>query len=411
MTYCPTKTKIGLRLSWVCCVILLSACGGGSAGSQADPASVSATTPAPTPTPSAAPPATASPTPSANSPSPTLGNPLDSARIMISGHSLTDNPLADYMSQIAQSKNTPMWWNQQIVGGSPLRVRTRGENVSDNSFSGYATGKNRSGSGLNVVSELANPTTLGGERYDTLLFTERYELATMLMSEDTVRYARHFHERLIAGNSQANSYLYHSWLEVNKDAPGAWISYERSAAPAWQCVAERVNVSLANVNRGDRMTYLPAGLALTDLVEQATKGGLAGLAGGNIRQTMDQFFADDVHLTARGVYYRALVSYASIYRRSPVGAWAPSEINAQQARSLQEVAWQSVSKYYSNATTPSMGQCQATMQQNYCQAFANFRGGAGMAGSCVSRFTQQLQDNPFYFNASLDASYWFAAPR
>lgn len=356
-------------------------------------------------------PAPVIPQPTSPSPAPANGSPLTSARILISGHSLTDNPLADFMAQIAQSMGTPMLWNQQIALGSTIRYRTRGENTSDSSFSGYANGKNRNGYGLNMASELANPQTLGGERYDTLLLSERYDLGHVLLSEDTVRYARHYHERLIAGNARANSFLYHPWLEVNKDAPGDWINYERGAAPAWQCVAERINVSLAASNRSDRMTYLPAGLALADLVERATSSNVAGVSSGSVRQTIDQLFYDDVHLTGRGSYYIALVSYASIYRRSPVGAWAPGDISAEQARSLQEIAWQSVRNYYDNARTPSMGQCQARMRDTYCQAFANFRGGAGMLENCKARFTQQSQDNPFYFNAATDAGYWFPAPR
>jgi hypothetical protein len=349
--------------------------------------------------------------PSPPLPAPTSGSPLTSARVLISGHSLTDNPLADFMAQIAQSMGTSMLWNQQIAGGSTIRYRTRGENSSDNSFPGYANGKNRNGFGLNMVTELANPQTLGGERYDTLLLTERYDLGTVLLSDDTVRYARHYHERLIAGNARANSFLYHPWLEVDKDAPGNWINYEREAAPAWQCVAERINVSLAASNRNDRMTYLPAGLALADLVEQATSSNVPGVSSGSVRQTLDQLFYDNVHLTGRGSYYIALVSYASIYRRSPVGAWAPADINADQARLLQEIAWQSVRKYYDNASTPSMGQCQAKMRETYCQAFANFRGGTGMLENCKAQFTQQSQDNPFYFNAATDADYWFPAPQ
>ncbi len=373
------------------------------------PSTSPAAVPAATPTVAATPAAVA---PAAPSASPTLGSQRTSARIMISGHSLTDNPLGDYMGMIAQSMGTPMWWNQQIAGYSTVRARTRGENNADASFSGYSTGKNRYGYGLNIASELANPQTLGGERYDTLLLSERYDLGNTLLWDDTVRYVRHFHDRLIAGNSRANSFLYHPWLEVNKDAPWDWINYERTAAPAWQCVAERINVSLAAANRGDRIAYLPAGLALTDLVERATNGSLPGFSGGGVRQVMDQFFYDNVHLSSRGVYYMALVSYASIYRRSPAGAWAPpGEFTDQQARSLQDLAWQSVSQHYANAGTPTMGQCQARMRDSYCPAFANFRGGAGMLETCRSRLTQQSPDNPFYFNASTDAGYWFPAPR
>jgi hypothetical protein len=331
---------------------------------------------------------------------------------MISGHSLTDNPLADHMALIAQSLSTPLWWNQQIVLGSPIRFRTRGADLADPAFPGYSIGKNRDGStGLNIAAELANPQTLGGQRYDTLLLTERHDLASVLVYEDTVRYARHFHERLITGNANAKTYLYHSWLEVNKDSPSAWIGYERAAAPAWQCVAARVNQSLTGEGRSDRMAYLPAGLALTHLVERATTSGVAGITGSTVRETMDRLFTDNVHLTPTGVYYMALVSYSSIYRRSPVGAAVPAGVTAQQAAALQALAWEVVSNHYANATTPTMSQCQTTMRDQYCNAFANFKANPGFAGTCISRLTAQNRDNPFYYEASGDAGYWFPEPK
>jgi hypothetical protein len=316
------------------------------------------------------------------------------------------------MASIAQSMSTPMAWNEQIVLGSPIRARTRGDNLADASFSGYRSGKNRGGSSLNVAAELANPQTLGGQRYDTLMLTERHDLVNVLLWEDTVRYTRHFHERLITGNARANSYLYHSWLEVtNKNDPSAWINYERAAAPAWQCVAARVNQSLAGEGRGDRMAYLPAGLALANLVEQATRSGVAGISGGSVRETMDRLFSDDVHLTRTGAYYMALVSYASVYRRSPVGAWAPSEVTAQQAQALQNIAWQSVTNQYNSAGTPSMAQCQAVMREHFCSTFAAYKNQPGMLGTCLGRFSEQSQSNPFYYSAGSDAGYWFPAPR
>jgi hypothetical protein len=331
---------------------------------------------------------------------------------MISGHSLTDEPLGPYMASIAQSLGTPMWWNEQLVLGSPIRVRTRGDNPPDDSFPGYRTGRNRGGSGLNISAELTNPQTLGGQRYDTLLVAERHDLVNVLMWEDTVRYARHFHDRLIAGNARGNSYLYHAWLEVkNKSDPSGWIAYERAVAPAWQCVAARLNTSLAGAGRADRMAYLPAGLALANLVEQAVRGSVAGVSGGSVQETMNRLFSDDVHLTPTGMYYMALVSYASVYRRSPVGAWAPDGVTAQQARALQDVAWQSVANHYNGASTPSMSQCQAVMREQVCSAFAAYKAGAPAVGTCVDRFSQQTPNNPFHYSAGTDAAYWFPAPR
>ena len=302
-----------------------------------------------------------------------------------------------------------MVWNKQIVNGSPTRFRTRGADQNDASFSGYRMGENRNGTNMNIVAELLYPQTIGGQRYDTLVLTERHDIVNTLMWEDTVRYTRHFQDRLVAGNAAANSYLYHSWLAIaDKYNPASWLAYERTVAKAWQCTAARVNVSLAATGRSDRMTYLPAGLALADLVEQAAvRGWVAGVSTGNAAQTIDRLFTDSLHLSPLGEYYLSLVTYASVYRRSPVGAWAPSNVTAEQASALQNLAWQSVSNYYNTASVPSMDQCQAVMRDQVCSAYANYSGNTGVASSCSARFTEQAQSNPFYYSAASDYGYWF----
>ena len=305
-----------------------------------------------------------------------------------------------------------MSWNQQNLIGSPIRVRTRGMNSSGTAFPGYSTGKNRSGSGMNVVQELRQPQTIGGQRYDTLVITERHDVVSTLIWENTVGYTRHFHERLIEGNPQANTYLYHSWLGIpNKSSPGSWINYERAVAPAWQCVATRINQSIQLAGRSDRVVYMPAGLALASLVERATQGeGVAGVTGSSVRETVDRIFSDDVHMTPLGAYYMALVNYASIYRRSPVGAWAPSGVSSTQAQSLQNVAWQSVSDHFANHTAPDLNQCRAAMRDTVCAAFYNFTNAPGQIASCSALFAANNSQNPFYFNAGTDSSSWLPAP-
>jgi hypothetical protein len=328
---------------------------------------------------------------------------------MFSGHSLTPHGTFANMEAVASSKGTPLTWNKQIVNGSPTRFRTRGADVNDASFPGYRMGENRNGTNMNVAAELLSPQTLGGQRYDTLVLTERHDVVNTLLWEDTVRYSRHFHDRLVAGNAAANSYLYHSWLGIaDKNNPASWVAYERTAAKAWQCTAARVNVSLAAAGRGDRMTYLPAGLALADLVEQAAvRGSVAGVSAGNAALTVDRLFTDSLHLSSLGEYYLSLVTYASVYRRSPVGAWAPSGVTAEQAQALQNVAWQSVSDHYNSASVPSMDQCQAVMRDQVCSAFANYAGYPGVAASCIGRFSEQAQSNPFYYSAASDRGFWF----
>lgn len=338
-----------------------------------------------------------------------LSSPRSAANLFLSGHSLTDNPLPDNLEEIAKSLSGSLKWNQQNVIGSPLRIRTRGN--SDSGWTGYSQGKNREGSNMNVLNELRNPQTVGGARYDTLLITERHDMLGAIFYEDTIRYLRHYHERFIEGNAQGLSYFYESWLGVpDKSRPESWISYERAALPVWECVVTRINRSLEAEGRSDRITTLPAGAALAELVDRAVAGGVDGISGGSAQDVVNRLFRDDVHLTNVGVYYMALVSYAAVYRKSPVGAWNPSEVSAAQAASLQRVAWDYVANYYAQSTPRTLTQCQELMRSSGCSAYWTFREQTGNISACVGSFGKQERENPFWFDAASDASYWFPAP-
>ena len=283
--------------------------------------------------------------------------------------------------------------------------------MNGSTFPGYSTGKNRVGSDMNVITELRQPQTISGQRYDTLILTERHDLLSTITWENTVKYARHFHDRLIDGNSQANTYLYHSWLGLpDKSNPRSWINYERTVAPAWQCVASRINESLQYEGRSDRVVYMPTGLALASLVEQATQGTVAGITGSSVQNTVNSLFKDEVHLTPLGMYYMALVNFSSVYRRSPVGAWAPAEVNATQALSLQSIAWAQVANHFNSFVSPTLAQCRVVMRDSVCSAYYNFTSRPDQIEGCANQFSSTNQDNPFYFNASTDAGYWFPRP-
>jgi hypothetical protein len=404
-----------LEIRWVrractlAAVLALASCGGGG-GSDAAPASVGSVPDTPTSGGTGGTVGSVPPTPTTT---PTLGGGLSKANIFYSGHSLLNDNLPERTADVASSLSTPVLWNRQIILGSPVRIRTRGADQSDASFAGYKTGNNRYGENLDVAAELRNPRTLSGQRYDALIITERNDLGSTLQFEDTVRYVRHFHERFIEGNAQGKSYFSHSWLGIaDKSNPAAWIAYERAAAPAWQCVTSRINLSLAAEGRSDRMHFLPAGLALATLIERATQGNVEGISAGSTLATVNQIFNDDVHFdTVLGSYYMGLVNYASVFRRSPVGAAAPAGVTAAQAKSLQETAWNVVANYYANEAAPDMASCRALMRDSYCGKFYNYVGRPDVTGGCGSFFTQNSTENPFYFDAANDRAYWFAAPR
>jgi hypothetical protein len=353
------------------------------------------------------------------------------ATVFVSGHSLTDQPIPDYLEAIARSLGAAHVWNRQYVVGSSIQRRTRGENPQASDWPGYRQGDNKDGSDLDVVAELRSPKTTGGKPYDVLLITEMHGLLISYLWLDTVRMLRHYHDVFISGNPQGRTYFYESWLSLlNKSAPASWIAYERKASPIWQCAATRINISLEHAGRKDRITPLPAGLALAELIARATEGkGLPGITAGSPRETVDRFLSDDVHLTSLGKYYMALVSYAAIYGRSPVGAWAPDGVDGKQAEAMQQFAWSFISDFYARSRPLPLAECRKLIANEFNQSYWNYRlpeqswSPAALLREAdawwrrqrdirrsAQKFSAEDASNPFFFSPEIDASYWYPAP-
>lgn len=324
------------------------------------------------------------------------GTPLTRARVLFSGHSLSDNPLADHVHAIAQDRGKDHDWQQQIGIGSPLRARTWGSGA----WAGYSTGKNRTGQDLNLLDEIADPQTIGaGERYTHLVVTDRHDIPEVIRWEDTVGNLRHYHDRMVAANSAAHTYLYHTWLELDKASPQPWIDHEKQALGAWECAASKVNLTLEAAGRTDRVTVLPGGAALVHLVEAMIADQITGITG-TTPQKLDLIFSDDVHLTNLGMYFMAAVQYAAVYRSSPVGAPAPSGLDAATVADLQDLAWTFVTTYYAqpDAGTRTMADCRSLMQ-GVCQGLWTLRDAPQNITGCQSFFAnataQPDGSNPF----------------
>jgi len=256
-------------------------------------------------------------------------------RVFWSGHSLTDRPLPDQFAAIAASLGRPVQWNMQVIQGSHIKSRSRGTG----DWYGYRQGSNRDGSELDVAAELQSPRTVEGGPYDALIITEQHTLLGSLAWNDTIGHLRHFHDRAIAGNAAQTTYLYQSWLGIDdRDDPRSWIAYEKAAAPAWRCVAMRINVSLAAAKRPDRIVPIDTGAALARFVEAAVAGRVAGFAGPP-RSIINRLFRDDVHLTPLGSYFVALFVYAELSGAPPTGAWAPTGLTPAEVQGLQVAAW------------------------------------------------------------------------
>lgn len=353
--------------------------------------------------------------------------PREAATVFISGHSLVDQPMPDFLAAVAGDKQTPMSWNRHYIVGSSIGRRIRGQDVNASVWDGYREGYNRDSENMDVIAELKTGATVGGQPYDALVITEQHVVLEAIVNNDTVRLLRNYHDRFIDGNPQGNTYFYESWLSMDsKDDPRNWIAYERAASPIWQCVATRINVSLEAEGRSDRIVSLPAGAALAELVDRATSGsGLPGITQDSIRATVASLFIDDVHAKPLGVYYVALVSYASIYRRSPVGAWRPENVTSEQAQSLQNLAWEFVSAYYSRYRPLSLTECREQLVNEFNGVFWGYvRDSRWPDLNAVRRYARWARGywnwrkifsaadlrNPFFFDHDRDREYWLSAP-
>lgn len=338
-------------------------------------------------------------------------------RFFLSGHSLTDNPYGNYIKAISESQGAPLSWNQQIVIGSPIRVRTKGGRDIQGEWEGYAGGKDRDGRpGVNVLAEFASRTE---PLYDTLLIMDAHHTAAQLIWNDTVRYLRHFHERLIERNKAGRTYILEPW-ETLKDLgdPGPWLENERNATVVWSCVATRINASLAHEGRSDRLTTIPTAPAMAALVDAiASNRAPAALTSGGTRAAIERLLPDGVHLSSRGHYYAAMLAYMQMTGKETKNAWYPSNALPQsEALALQEFAWKFLEDRRRNFALLDLPACRRFIATTYCGPWNAYVPGkwVNRQGNCADFFSRETvtpnNRNPFVFDAQSDGAYWFASP-
>lgn len=338
-------------------------------------------------------------------------------RFFLSGHSLTDNPLAEHIAAIGKSRGVEMTWNQQIAIGSPIRARTRGDGNNPGHWSGYRLGKNKNGStGLDILKEFSQQTN---QPYDTLIVADAHKSIAGLIWNDTVRYLRHFHDRIIEHNPAARTFLFESWEGINnKSKLEPWIALERDGSKLWSCVAERINISLKHEGRIDRIETVPVGAALAELIEAIGKGDVPSLATAGKAAT-DEILSDDVHLAPTGRYYVALLTYVTMTGQPVEGAWRPSGVPAATALALQQLAWNFHQERKKNFRPLDMAGCRRLMTGGFCDAWNAYVPNQWMSPqpACKWYFARETTaldrnqaPNPFLFDPAIDSAYWFPPP-
>ena len=257
--------------------------------------------------------------------------PVSRARVFHVGHSLVNHDMPRMLEQVALEAGRDHAYAVQIINGANLQWQ-------------WNNSASAEGEDARAVLPQGN--------HDVLVITEAVPLDNHLTWSDTEEFAGRFHALAVDANPDVRVFLYETWhcilsgtstgcdWDDGDDVP--WRERLTQDAARWQGIADHVNAN----HEGPEMRIIPAGQAMAVLHDRIAEGGVYGL------DDISQIFLDDIHLTAIGNYFVAMVHYASIYRRSPVGLpvqttdrWeTPYEAPLEPlAWSLQEIAWEVVS--------------------------------------------------------------------
>lgn len=285
-------------------------------------------------------------------------------RVFYSGHSLLQQPLQDHVELIAKANGVDLGWDRQDRFGSLLRQRTQGDDPAAETWTGWTSGENRVGKGLDVRAALAGEIP-GQAPFDTLIVTERHDILWTLLHERTALHLRRMHDARVAGKPDGTTWLYESWQSLAVEDPARWIQYESDVAGAWQCVSAEVNRSLIAEGRADRVHNLPAARALAHLVQKATSApGVPGLVAPAGTPVARLLFQDAVHPTPATAYYLAQVTWAFVSGAPAAQPAVPEGLDPALAQSLRVVAAEAHAKLRDQAlSSASAAECETALQR------------------------------------------------
>lgn len=332
-------------------------------------------------------------------------------RAMISGDGTTpDNGLADGLVIASGWGKTFNYERQNIVGSS-----ISGRIGEAPQFNGFLTGNNKTGSGLPLLAEWLNPTSVSGGQYTHLYITERHDLLHAIRNEDTIRALMLYVEAFMARSAGAKPVLWYGWHPGNNGGGTAYdpidsladvndfIRYETQTLRLWESVRARINLTAANKGYTWRLDGCPMNMVLAYTLGRACNGTLAGITGASVADTVAVLSSDGcVTLnTAVGRYLTHLTFMAHAYRKSPVGASYPGTVTATQAASLQQCVFDALRDYINwDEKLPTMAHAR-TYATGTAKLAADAHLNITVDGAWVGA---NSNGRPFYFDAPSDTT-------
>ena len=283
--------------------------------------------------------------------SPTVGDPgpapvvtyPTSIKAHLLGHSLMSKQ-ADFLSYFAsQTPGIDFEFKEQNVPGASLQFQL--QVMRENTFVEY------------TPFDGAFDDVFGSESFDHFVMVESVPRGDVVQ---TLMDAQELVDMALAARPAARTFFYEPWHCINSgtDAGCAWDNgsatrnrrwVDRVAADGdmWRDVVRQINSAMPA--SAEPMRFVPAATALAEAVTEARAGRVPGFS------DIADFFIDDIHPNAYGLYVVACVHYAVLYGRAPVGQpvnvtgrWGdpefggsdrPAPLTAQSARALQQIAW------------------------------------------------------------------------
>ncbi len=253
------------------------------------------------------------------------------------GHSLVGRDMPAMLAQLAgpdHSYDSQLGWGTSLKQHWEPEEEINGFDV-ENAHPRFRAAKDAIGSG----------------EYDAIILTEMVEIADAIRYHDSADYLAAWAGSAHRANPNARIYLYETWHHTD-DGNGWAYRIDRDLEKYWQ---GRV-IFPALIKAEVPIHLIPAGQAMAAfaraLEDQGGVGDLKDISG--LFSLREDGSRDTIHFNDLGAYFVALVHYAVLYHRSPVGL--PYELNradgsvadapsADAARLMQETVWDTVRRF------------------------------------------------------------------
>jgi hypothetical protein len=258
--------------------------------------------------------------------------PAQAANVMHIGHSLMEKEMPLFVKTLADEAKISHSYSYQLIIGSPLTYQWDIGNF------GEEEQKKKGRQGVDARAALATG------KFDALVMCDATPVLTHL-KWGSLESAPKFYELALRSNPEMRVYLYHFWPSL--DAPNYNAAFA-AELKAYETIADTMAQTHAAKFPNGRVLIVPAGAAIAELKRRIEAKQVPGIS------SIREIYADDIHLTPKGMYLVALVHFATLYGKNPTGMSATMkgpwdnvlvDLPPATAAVFQDIAWKAVTGY------------------------------------------------------------------